>query len=86
MSSPLKEKFITKNLYKMNVPVSIGVGGTFDIIAGKCALAPGWISKLGLEWFYRFCQEPRRLWKRYLITNSKFIWLVIKEYLKQKRR
>ncbi len=83
MSSPLKEKFIAKNLYKMNVPVSIGVGGTFDIIAGKCRLAPPWISKLGLEWFYRLCQEPRRLWKRYLIGNTIFIWLVLKEVIKK---
>lgn len=82
MSSPLKENFITKNLYKMNVPVSIGVGGTFDIIAGKYRLAPQWISKIGMEWFYRFIQEPKRLFKRYLVTNLKFIWLLIKYLIK----
>lgn len=78
MSSPLKEKFIYNNLNRMNVPVSIAVGGAIDIIAGKYKLAPGWISALGLEWFYRFIQEPFRLWKRYLITNTAFVWLVIK--------
>ena len=84
MSSPLKEKFISKNLNKMNVPVSIGVGGTFDIIAGKCKLAPIWVSRMGLEWFYRFIQEPRRLWKRYLITNIEFLLLFLKEFTKAK--
>ena len=81
MSSPLKEKFIHNNTAAMNVPVSIGVGGIFDIIAGKCQLAPEWVSKIGLEWLYRFIQEPRRMWRRYLITNFKFMGLVIKEFL-----
>lgn len=78
MSSPLKENFIGKNLEALNVPVCIGVGGTFDIIVGKCRLAPAWISRIGMEWFYRFIQEPKRLWKRYLITNTKFIRLLLK--------
>lgn len=85
MSSPLKEKFINKNLEKMRVPVAMGVGGSFDIIAGKCRLAPQWVSRMGIEWFYRFLQEPRRLWKRYLVTNTKFIMLVIKEIFKKRR-
>jgi len=80
MTSPLKEKFINKNLNKMNVPVSIAVGGCFDVIAGKCKLAPLWVSKISMEWLYRFIQEPKRLWKRYLTTHSKFIWLVLKEF------
>lgn len=83
MSSPLKEKFISKNLKELNVPVCIGVGGSFDILAGVCKLAPKWVSKIGLEWFYRLIQEPKRLWKRYLVTNSIFIWLVLKEFIKQ---
>lgn len=83
MSSPFKEKFISKNLERMDVPVCIGVGGSFDIIAGKCRLAPAWISKMGLEWFYRLIQEPKRLWKRYLITNIKFLWLVVKEFFRE---
>ncbi len=79
MSSPIKENFINKNLKKINVPVCIGVGGSLDIIAGKRKLAPAWISKIGLEWFYRLIQEPKRLWKRYLITNTKFLWLLLRE-------
>ena len=79
MSSPLKENFLEKNLVPMNVPVSIGVGGAFDIIAGKTNLAPPWVSRIGLEWFYRFVQEPRRMWRRYLETNTKFILLLLRE-------
>ncbi|HWA20173.1 MAG TPA: WecB/TagA/CpsF family glycosyltransferase [Devosia sp.] len=76
MSTPFKERFISQHLEEMAVPVSIGVGGTFDILAGRTRFAPEWISKLGLEWFYRFIQEPRRLWRRYLFTNLSFIGLV----------
>ena len=83
MSSPIKENFIYSNLSAMNVPVSIGVGGIFDIISGKCKLAPRWISKIGFEWFYRFLQEPKRMWKRYLVTNLIFLWLVLKNILRK---
>lgn len=80
ISSPLKEKFISKNFDQMKVPVSIGVGGSLDIIAGECSLAPEWVSKIGMEWFYRLLQEPRRLWKRYLVTNIIFLLLLLKRY------
>ncbi|MFH1283568.1 MAG: WecB/TagA/CpsF family glycosyltransferase [bacterium] len=83
MSSPLKESFINKNFSNINVPVYIGVGGTIDIVAGKCQLAPKWVSAIGLEWFFRFIQEPRRLWKRYVFTNAIFIGLVLKDLLKK---
>ena len=59
----------------------MGVGGSFDVVSGKVRRAPLWMQKGGLEWFYRFIQEPKRLWKRYLIGNSKFIALVLKEKL-----
>ena len=62
----------------------MGVGGTFDVVAGKVKRAPIWMQKSGMEWFYRILQEPRRMWKRYLITNSKYIWLLFKEKLKLK--
>ncbi len=84
MSSPLKENFVSKNLDKMNVPVCIGVGGCVDVIAGKCQLAPFWVSKLGLEWFYRFIQEPKRMWKRYTVINIKFLGLLVKEIFLRK--
>ena len=61
----------------------MGVGGSFDVIAGKVKRAPIWMQKIGLEWFYRFLQEPRRMWKRYLIGNSKFIKLVLVQKFKK---
>ncbi|MFH1968569.1 MAG: WecB/TagA/CpsF family glycosyltransferase [bacterium] len=85
MSSPLKERFINKNLRKLGVPVCFGVGGTIDVAAGHCKLAPSWVSEIGLEWFYRFLQEPTRLWKRYLTTNFIFIWVVLKEFFKHEK-
>ena len=57
----------------------MGVGGTFDVIAGVTRRAPLWMRNNGWEWLYRLLQEPRRLWKRYLVGNTKFIFLVIKE-------
>tara|TARA_R110000796_G_scaffold37722_1_gene95006 strand:- start:45078 stop:45770 length:693 start_codon:yes stop_codon:yes gene_type:complete len=83
ISSPTKENFLHENkeiLQKVNFVM--GVGGSFDVIAGKVKRAPFWMQKFGLEWFYRFIQEPKRMWKRYLIGNSKFIFLVIKEKLR----
>lgn len=55
----------------------LGVGAGFDFHAGTVKRAPKWIQNIGLEWFYRICQDPKRLWKRYLTTNLKFIWLVL---------
>jgi N-acetylglucosaminyldiphosphoundecaprenol N-acetyl-beta-D-mannosaminyltransferase len=64
--------------------VMVGVGGAFDYHAGTIKRAPLWMQKSGLEWFYRLCSEPRRLWKRYLVTNSLFIWYWLKERLQAK--
>ena len=60
----------------------MGVGGSFDVIAGTVKRAPKYIQDIGLEWFYRFIQEPKRMWKRYLVGNSKFIYLVFKEKIR----
>jgi len=57
----------------------MGVGGTFDVVSGVIKRAPVWMQNFGLEWFYRFIQEPRRMWYRYLIGNSKFIWIVLQK-------
>ena len=56
----------------------MGVGGSFDVVAGVVKRAPLWMQNSGLEWFYRFAQEPRRMWKRYLIGNVKFVLLVFR--------
>lgn len=71
---------------KLNVPVMVGVGAAFDFVAGTKSQAPKWMQKSGLEWFYRLATEPTRLWKRYLIGNTVFIWLCIKEIFKTKIR
>lgn len=77
-SSPKKEYWINKYLDEMNVPFVMGVGGSFDVVAGITKRAPKWVQRIGMEWFYRFIQEPRRLWKRYIIGNYNFIKLTYK--------
>jgi len=80
ITSPIKENFLHENKETLqNVNLIMGVGGSFDVISGKVKRAPIWMQKTGLEWFYRVLQEPKRMWKRYLVGNSKFIWLVLKE-------
>lgn len=79
--SPKKEIFINKYKYQMNVPVIHGVGGSFDVVAGKTKRAPVWMQKYGLEWFFRILQEPKRMLKRYLVTNFLFIIFVIMKML-----
>ena len=76
MSSPKKEHFIARWDKHLDVPVCHGVGGSFDVLAGKVRRAPVYWQRLGLEWLYRVKQEPRRLWRRYLITNTVFSALV----------
>ena len=65
----------------MQVPVVHGVGGSFDVFAGKVKRAPLIWQKLGMEWLYRVLQEPGRLWKRYLVTNTLFIGMLLKEII-----
>lgn len=81
ITSPKKENFINKWKDQLGVDFVMGVGGTFDVVAGKVNRAPLWMQNSGLEWLYRVIQEPRRMWKRYLVTNSKFAWLLIKNKL-----
>ncbi|QBJ62644.1 WecB/TagA/CpsF family glycosyltransferase [Pseudoalteromonas sp. DL-6] len=78
ITSPKKENFINKWQDKLGVDFVMGVGGTFDVVAGKVKRAPKWMQKAGLEWLYRVLQEPGRMWKRYLVTNSKFALLLLK--------
>ena len=82
ITSPKKEQFMAKWGELMRVPVVHGVGGSFDVFAGKVKRAPLIWQKLGMEWLYRVLQEPGRLWKRYLITNTLFIGMLIKELVK----
>jgi len=85
ISSPKKENFIHAWKEQLGVRFVMGVGGTFDVIAGRTRRAPKWMQRIGLEWFYRLCQEPRRMWKRYLVTNSVYAWLLVKEFFGARR-
>ena len=80
MSSPKKEIFLNKYKIELkSVNLIMGVGGSFDVISGEVNRAPLFMQKIGLEWFYRFAQEPRRMWRRYLIGNIKFMIIICKE-------
>lgn len=85
-SSPMKERWINRNLSRLNVSFAMGVGGSFDVVAGITSRAPKWAQRMGLEWLVRLVQEPRRLWKRYLIGNIKFLWLTAKSAAKVRRK
>lgn len=79
ITSPKKEIFLNKYKNELkNINLIMGVGGSFDVIAGTIRRAPKYIQDLGLEWFYRFIQEPKRMWRRYLIGNFKFVILIFK--------
>ena len=77
-SSPKKEYWVHKCIDQIGIPFVMGVGGSFDVVAGVTDRAPAWMQEHGLEWFYRFIQEPGRLWKRYIIGNLKFVALTYK--------
>lgn len=79
MGSPKKEIFLGTYADSLRVPILHGVGGSFDVLAGITQRAPVSWQRLGLEWAFRLVQEPRRLWKRYLVTNSAFIALTLRE-------
>lgn len=79
ITSPKKEIFLSRYGELMGVPVTHGVGGSFDVLAGVVRRAPARWQRLGLEWAYRLVQEPRRLWRRYLRTNTAFALLVLRE-------
>jgi N-acetylglucosaminyldiphosphoundecaprenol N-acetyl-beta-D-mannosaminyltransferase len=85
ISSPKKEQFLGAYQAQMKIPFAMGVGGTFDVAAGKVKRAPIWMQKSGLEWFYRFLQEPRRMFKRYFIEDMAFISLLLSEIKSTKR-
>jgi N-acetylglucosaminyldiphosphoundecaprenol N-acetyl-beta-D-mannosaminyltransferase len=86
MTSPRKEQFLARWSPHLRVPVCHGVGGSFDVLAGKVRRAPLLWQRYGLEWLYRVRQEPRRLWRRYLITNTVFCWMLLVELARNGRR
>jgi N-acetylglucosaminyldiphosphoundecaprenol N-acetyl-beta-D-mannosaminyltransferase len=85
MSSPQKEHWMSRYAPELQIPFTMGVGGSIDVIAGLTRRAPRWMQRSGLEWFYRLSQEPGRLWRRYLYTNSQFAWLLTRELIRGRR-
>ncbi len=74
LGCPKQEKWMAANKTKISA-VMLGVGAAFDFYAGNLKESPEWIGNLGFEWLYRFFQEPKRLWRRYLILNPRFVWI-----------
>jgi N-acetylglucosaminyldiphosphoundecaprenol N-acetyl-beta-D-mannosaminyltransferase len=81
LGCPKQERWMREHRDKLRVPVVVGVGQAFDIHSGEAPQAPIWMRKNGLEWLYRLYREPRRLWRRYLIYNTKFIFSLLLELL-----
>lgn len=82
ITSPKKEIFIERWKGDLGVKFVMGVGGTFDVISGRVERAPLWMQNSGLEWLFRVIQEPRRMWRRYLVTNTKFAFMLVKEKIR----
>jgi len=79
MSAPKQEKWVAHNAHRLRVPAVLSVGAVFDFYAGTVARAPPWMRRAGLEWLHRLASEPRRLWRRYLISGPVFVSLVVRE-------
>ncbi|HEY4083223.1 MAG TPA: WecB/TagA/CpsF family glycosyltransferase [Burkholderiaceae bacterium] len=78
LGCPKQEKWMA--VHRQALPcVQLGVGAAFDFIAGTVPPSPAWVHRAGLEWAYRLIREPRRLWRRYLVTNTLFIWYLLRE-------
>lgn len=77
LGAPKQEQWMYRHRGRLDA-LMLGVGAGFDFHAGTVRRAPEWVQNIGMEWFYRICQDPKRLWKRYMTTNLKFIWLVLR--------
>jgi N-acetylglucosaminyldiphosphoundecaprenol N-acetyl-beta-D-mannosaminyltransferase len=77
--APKQEKWIHAHVARTGSKVAVGVGGLFDFYSGRIPRAPGWVRELGMEWLYRFIQEPRRMWRRYFVGNFLFLHRVLSE-------
>lgn len=86
LGAPKQELFIDQYLRNLKIPIAVGVGGSFEIITGVTRRASRLVQRLGLEWLYRLCQEPRRLWRRYLLGNPQFLWIMSRYFVFRGRR
>lgn len=80
MPSPRKEHWVARHRAKLGVNLVMGVGGSFDVIAGVTRRAPLWMQRSGLEWVFRFIQEPQRMWRRYLVGNAQFVGIIARQF------
>lgn len=78
VGAPKQEKFIYKYKDRLNVPISLAIGASIDFEAGNVKRAPRWMQKSGLEWFYRLCKEPKRMFKRYIVDDIKILKIAFK--------
>jgi N-acetylglucosaminyldiphosphoundecaprenol N-acetyl-beta-D-mannosaminyltransferase len=78
MPSPMKERWLDLHLEETGVAFGMGVGGSIDVLAGEHRRAPVWMQRCGAEWLFRLMQDPRRMWRRYLVGNLRFGWIVIR--------
>jgi N-acetylglucosaminyldiphosphoundecaprenol N-acetyl-beta-D-mannosaminyltransferase len=81
MPTPFKEIWCHENLARLGVPVVLPVGGAFDVLGGFVRRAPRWMQQCGLEWSWRLLMEPRKMWRRYLVTNTLFLGLALRAIL-----
>jgi N-acetylglucosaminyldiphosphoundecaprenol N-acetyl-beta-D-mannosaminyltransferase len=79
LETPVKETFLARHRERIGAPFVMGIGGALDVLAGERSRAPRLVQRLGLEWSYRLAQDPRRLARRYVVGNSVFTWLVLRE-------
>lgn len=84
LTAPKQDIWIAENLHRVNASIQIGIGGAFEVMAGLAKRAPKWMHTAGLEWLYRFIQEPKRLFRRYFIEAPLFIPLIIKQKFTRK--
>jgi N-acetylglucosaminyldiphosphoundecaprenol N-acetyl-beta-D-mannosaminyltransferase len=82
MTAPKQEKWAAEHFDEINAKHICCIGAVFDFYAGRIKRAPQWMIRFGLEWFYRLIKEPKRMWRRYIVGNSQFLWLVLKEKIK----
>jgi N-acetylglucosaminyldiphosphoundecaprenol N-acetyl-beta-D-mannosaminyltransferase len=81
LSTPKQERWMADHVGRLTAPVLISVGAAFDFHAGLKKQAPRWMQRSGLEWAFRLMSEPRRLWRRYLVNNPWFLWLILHQFL-----
>jgi N-acetylglucosaminyldiphosphoundecaprenol N-acetyl-beta-D-mannosaminyltransferase len=85
LSTPKQEKFMAEYLPKLDVTLMVGVGAAFDFHSGRIVQAPRWMQRSGLEWLFRLCVEPKRLWRRYFKNNPRFVFQAACQLLRIKK-